>query len=316
MKINLIYHSPYMLGSGYMGSVGLYEALKKNDLLDYGYNTTKDAQELDVEALQRSPVYIIRGMLPGRFPLAIKCGSQFKACWQSESYYTRRGNLDTSTQYLLDTQKEFNMLFVCSESDIGMYDIPTYLLPSWADTTVTFENGDITKEGLGFIGGTVGREDFLNQDKGIIDVRNTNLLPSPKETAIEYARGISSYRYLVAPPGRCFVGMTGRVFEIMACRRLCFAYLNEDTMFEHMKFFEDGKDIVYFHDYDELYEKFQYYKDKHELCDQIATSGYEKILRYHNQDARARYIVECMEKEYIPWKEEQDRIPDLEEVIG
>jgi len=310
MQVNLIYHTPLNLGSGYMGSLGLYEALKKNGLLYYGYDNTRGKQVLDIDKLREKPIYIVRGMLPGRMPLVARCDGQFKACWQSESYYTRHGAMDASTQAMIDTQKHFNMIFASAETDLDLYDIPTYWLPSWADTTVLDEKCKPDLEGLGFVGGREGREDFLEQDsKGIINYQRTEELDDTRHRSDEYSVLMSRFKMLVSPPGRCFNGMCGRTFEIMACKRLCFAYLNEDTMFKHKEFFRDGVDLVYFHDFAELQEKYDYYKDKPDLVAEIAQRGYEKVRCYHNQDVRARYIVECMKIEHNKWLKDQEKIP-------
>lgn len=294
-----------------MGSTGLYNALERSGELYYAYNTTPNQQIFDIEKLNEKPIFFVRGMLMSRLPIVARTARQFKACWQSESYFTRRGDLDVSTSLLLQNQEHFQMLFVCSESDMGMYKIPTYLLPSWADTTVFDDMCRAEKDGLGFIGNSEGREDFLNGDtKGILRRMNSPLYLRPERTTQVYAENISKFRMLVSPPGRCFVGMCGRAFEIMACRRLCFQWLNEETMFEHMKFFKDGEDIVYFHNWDELNERYEYYSTHLNEADKIATSGYDKVRKFHNQDVRVRYIIECMETEYVKWKQEQDKIPD------
>jgi hypothetical protein len=306
-----------------MGSLGLYHALKNNGLLNYAFNTTVNQktqmyeQDIDTNRLNECPIYYVRGFLNGRMSLVARTDTQFKACWQSESYYTRRGDFDSSTQILLDNLKHFQMLFVSAESDLEKYDIPTYFLPSWADTSVLKETCEPEYEGLGFIGGHEGREDFLGGDtKHILSCKNTGLITKSEDRAKDYTDLICKFKYLVSPPGRCFNGMCGRAFEIMACNRLCFQYLNEDTMFEHMKFFKDGYDIVYFHDWEELNRKFEYYKNEPELCKQIAYRGFQNVMQNHNHDIRAKYIVKCMEIEYKKWNLDQEKIVDLDTILG
>jgi len=310
IKINFVYHSPLALGSGYMGSEGFKRALESNDLLHYAYNQTEGVF-LDETKFLEAPIFYVRGFLNARMPLVARGGNQFKACWQSESFYTRHGEKDTSTDLCLENQEHFNMLFVCSETDLDMYDIPTYWLPSWADTTVMGERGPSCLKGLGFIGGRQGREDFLDQDvKGIFNCVRTKMFKDSTETAKAYAKLISKFEMLLAPPGRCFNGMCGRAFEIMACNRLCFQWLNEDTMFKHMKFFTDGEDIVYFKTYDELVDKYNYYLKNPVERNKVAKNGYLKIKNFHNQDTRVKYVVDCMEREHKKWLEDQDLIPE------
>lgn len=309
MKINLVYHTLRNLGSGYMGSEGLRQALERNGYLDYAYNTCRERPHW--ERLQSSPILYIRGFLAGRIPSVARAGNQFKATWQSESYYTRRGDMDISTPFAVENQQHFNLFFVTADTDLDKYEVPTVFLPSWADTSVLDEYGEPEYEGLGFIGGTKGREDFLDQDtKGIINIKRTNLTEDATDTTREYARLISKFKYLVSPPGRCFTGMCGRTFEIMACKRLCFAYYNPDTMFRTAQYFRDGVDLVYFRTFDELVEKFNYYKDKPGLCAWIAENGYRNVRENHNENVRAKYIVNCMYDHWVEWRKEQDNLPD------
>ena len=309
MKINFVYHTPKCLGSGYMGSEGLKQALERNDLLDYAFNQTGKLF-LDIEKYQANPIFIVRGFLNGRMPLVARAGNQFKVAWQSESYYTRHGIPDTSTEVAVKNQEHFNMYFVCAETDLDMYDIPTCFLPSWADTSVFKKVSEpIIRDKLGFSGGKAGREDVLTDDLDMIDFFRTSLSGgNATEVTEELCRAINKYEMLVAPPGRCYNGMCGRAFEVMACGRLCFQYLNEDTMFEHMKFFKDGVDIIYFHDKKELKELWEYYLSRPDLRKEIAESGYRKVITYHNENVRAKYITECMDVEHKKWLVSQGEI--------
>lgn len=308
MKINLVYHTPKMLGSGYMGSEGLKRALERNDLLNYAYNQA-GKQFIDITKYQEAPIFMVRGFLTGRMPLVARAGNQFRAAWQSESFFTRHGTEDVSTGVAVAHQHEFNMYFVCAETDLDKYEIPTYFLPSWADTSVFNNLGEpAIRDRLGFFGGKKGREDFL-EGLDIIEHFQT-FLDGGDSTKVteELCRAINKYEMHVAPPGRCFNGMCGRAFEIMACGRLCFQYLNEDTMFKHMMFFDDGEDIIYYRDKDELREKWKYYLDKPEERKRIAANGERKTRVYHNENMTAKYIVDCMTIEHDKWLIDQGKI--------
>ena len=102
-----------MLGSGYMGSEGLYRALKKNGYLGYAFNTVNKEQFFDLDKYRANPILMIRGMLEKRVGLAIRGQGQFIATWQSESFYTRHGEMDRSTPLMLEHQDKLNMVFVC-----------------------------------------------------------------------------------------------------------------------------------------------------------------------------------------------------------
>lgn len=316
MKINFVYHTLKMLGSGWMGSEGLKRALEKNGYLDYVYNQSDEVMgsvTVDIKRLRENPIFFVRGFLVGRMPIVARAGNQFKATWNSESVFSRHGTEDASTPALKENYKHFNMMFTCAESDLNYYKIPTYFLPSWCDTSIFDEAGPAKySDRLAFIGGVGGREDFLNQDsKGIIHQFQTKLRAhDPVEQTRDYAKAISEYEMLVSPPGRAFNGMCGRAFEIMGCKRLAFVYLNPDTMFKHMEFFADGIDCVYFRSYEELADKFEFYKKNLSLVRSIAASGYKKVREFHNENIRAKYIVDCMKIEHEKWLKDQELIPE------
>lgn len=294
-----------------MGSMGLMNALKDTGCLDYVFNQTGD-EPCDYERLRANPIFYVRGFLDGRMPFVARAGNQFKVAWNSESWFTRHGEEDTSTDHVKRNQEHFNMMFTCAESDLDMYSIPTYHLPSWADMNVLghVKDYEVTDK-LGFIGGISGREDFLSKDKnGIIVHDQTKKSADPFKQTQDYTELINKYKMLVSPPGRCFNGMCGRAFEIMGCKRMAFVYLNPDTMFRHMHFFKDGHDLVYFETFDDLEDKFNYYLKHPKLVDQIALNGYEKVKEFHNQDVRAKYIIDCIKWEYLKWKEDQENIPE------
>lgn len=319
MKINFVYHSPQQLGSGYFGSMGLKNALEANNLLEYSFDQTNDS--LDVDRLQANPIFYVRGFLNGRMPIVARGGAQFKAAWQSESFYTRAGVPDSSSQAALDNQEHFNMYFTCAETDLTYYDVPTCFLPSWADTTIFDNIAPVEKKNrLGWFGGIQGREEFLNGDtRGLFERFQTKGKKYKDAVAAnrELVELICKYDWLVAPPGRCFTGMCGRAWEIMACGRLCFAYYNEDTMYKTSMLFRDGVNIVFWRDIDELYAKFDYYSRHRVAANVIAHNGYELIHNCLNQNFYAQYIVDCMEKEYVKWQEEQSKIsPIIEEVYA
>lgn len=290
-KINFIYNEPAQLGSGYMCTRGLAEAFKRIGVLNYAYNTT-GADFLDETELRKYPIFYIRGFLQGRKPYVDKGGDQFKATLQSESFYTRHGKIDPSSLLIREREKEFDVMITFAESDEKMYKIPTYWMASWADITVLDDMYPPEYEKLGFIGGLPGREDWWSGiDKSIIMHKQSELSLDALTNAQRYTELINKFKILVAPPGRFFNSMTGRVFEIMACRRLCLAYLNPDTMFKHMEFFKDGEDIVYWQTPQEMEEKYRYYiKNQDELW-RIANNGYEKVRKFHNQDLRAKEIA-------------------------
>lgn len=284
-----------MLGSGYMCTRGLAQAFDRLGVLNYAYNTTGN-DFCHEDELKKYPCFYIRGFLQGRKPHVDMAGDQFKATLQSESYYTRHGYKDASSCMIREREKLFGLMITFAETDVNLYKIPTYWMPSWADITVLDHIKEPTiKDKLGFIGGLAGREDWYKQDKNkLISHEHTELNKDALVNAQRYTEAINKYKILVAPPGRFFNSMTGRVFEIMACKRLCLAYVNDDTMFKHMALFEDGKDIVFWRTFDEMVDKFKYYQEHEDEADEIALNGYNKIREFHNQDVSAKYIADLV----------------------
>lgn len=305
----MVYHTPSDIGGAFTGSTGLRKAFESNGYLNYAYDQV-GGEFLDINKLQESPIFFIRGFLHGRMPIVARAGNQFKACWQSESFYTRHGTIDASSEACQKNQKHFNMMFTCAESDLELYDIPTYWLPSWSDTTM-FKNpgyGGISDR-LGFYGDTKDRADFLDQDDGLIEHFRTPIyIDDPVKKVHSLCEEMCKYEMIVNPPGRCFNGFTGRIWEAMACGRMVFQYLNEATMFKSVKLFKDGVDVVYFHDYAELKEKFEYYKNKPEERFLIAMRGHTKVREQYNQNTTVKYIIDCMKIEYDKWMIEQGKI--------
>lgn len=290
-KICFLYNESMMLGSGYMCTSGLSKAFKRNGVLHYDFNTT-GSEFMDEEEFRKYPIFYIRGFLGGRGPFVDAGGNQFKATLQSESFYTRHGKMDMSSHPIRANEKKFDLMITFAETDLNLYQIPTIWMPSWADITVLDDLYPPEYDKLGFIGGLPGREDWWKQcDKSLIMHKQTELHRDPLVNAQRYTELICKFKILVAPPGRFFNSMTGRVFEIMACRRLCLAYHNPDTMFKHDKLFIDGVDLVYWHDVKEMEEKYKYYRNHPEEAQIIANNGYEKVRKYYNQDVMAKYIA-------------------------
>lgn len=291
-KINFLYNESMMLGSGYMCTKGLAEEFKKQDIIHYAFDTC-GPEFMNEEEFRKYPIFYIRGFLQGRMPWVDAGKDQFKATLQSESFYTRHGKVDPSSVMIREREKYFGLLITFAESDLEMYHIPTIWMPSWGDTTMLDDVCPPEYDQLGFIGGISGREDWFKKDKNkIILHKQTELNRSAIINARRYTELMCKFKILVAPPGRAFNSMTGRVFEIMACRRLCLAYHNPDTMFMHDKLFEDGVDLVYWKTFEEMEEKYCYYLKNQDEMWKIATNGYNKVRKYHNQTTAARFIFE------------------------
>lgn len=275
-----------------MCTKGLREEFNRQEMLGYAFDTC-GAEFINEEEFCKYPIFYIRGFLQGRMPWVQAGKDQFKATLQSESFYTRHGKMDSSSSTIREREKHFGLMITFAESDLNMYSIPTVWMPSWGDITMLDDLYPPEFDKLGFIGCTSGREDWFKKDKNkIIHHQQTELSRNAVVNAQRYTQLINKFKILVAPPGRCFNSMTGRVFEIMACRRLCLAYINPDTMFKHMELFKDGEDYVTWETFEEMEEKYHYYIKNQDEMWRIATNGYNKVRKYNNQETAARFIYE------------------------
>lgn len=295
-KINFVYTAFPHLGAAYFGTHGLEKALRKAGKLHYSFNV-RGGEFLNAEELKKYPVLYMAGHTQGKLHFIESAGNQFKATFQPESYFTRHGKPDTSSVLIREREHLFDMIFTVADTDVNFYSIPTVFCPPWADTNVMYPlNHHLPlSEHLISVGGKDGREDFIKSDKKkIIRWINTEWHADPVINAKRYTELMGKHMHFVNPPGRYYNGVTGRLFEILACKRLCFQYYNEFTMFKTLAEFKDGQDIVYFKTIDELEYKHDYYLKHIDEGMQIAESGHKKFLSGHTQDIRANFLADTI----------------------
>ena len=58
----------------------------------------------------------------------------------------------------------------------------------------------------------------------------------------------------------------------------------------------DGEDFIIYHSPDELIEKIEYYLSHEEEMRTIAENGFNKLLKYHTSEVRAKEFIETCEK--------------------
>jgi len=195
---------------------------------------------------------------------------------------------------LKNRSKYFDLYFSPVEEDLEKYfGKPCYWFPSWVHTELLDDVAPPVSDKIGFIGTLGGqrRKFFKQNKKGIIECLRTLPKDDALENVKELCKLVNKYKYLINPGGYAVRCMTGKTFEYMACKRLCFCYLDEEYMFKSRLLFEDKKEIVYFKTFAELEEKYRYYLKNSEKADQIAQTGYEKVRKYHNADVRAKRFV-------------------------
>lgn len=77
-------------------------------------------------------------------------------------------------------------------------------------------------------------------------------------------------------------GIPLRAMEIMGCG----GFLMTNFQSDFLRFFEPGKDFVYYEDYGDLMEKVQYYLAHGEERQEIAENGFQKVKKFHSYGQR------------------------------
>lgn len=296
-KINFVYRNPDSVHSPYMYFRGLKTALERNGLLYYSYDVS-GSERLDLNALLKYPILCITGSWEPIFDVVqLVNGRQFIAEINPESLHTRQGDLDNIYYDLVrDRSIYFDMYFTGAEIDLDSYfGKPCYWMPSWVHVELLDDISPPIYDKLGFIGHVEGREEFFAKDKDkTLLLANTIPRKDALENVMELCKLINKFKILVTPMGVRYMGMTGKTYEYMACKRLCLCYLNEDYMFKTKLLFEDGEDIVFFNTFEEMEEKYKYYIRNPEAANKIALAGYYKVRTFHNADVRAKRFAELV----------------------
>jgi glycosyltransferase involved in cell wall biosynthesis len=91
--------------------------------------------------------------------------------------------------------------------------------------------------------------------------------------------------------------ITRRIFEGMVCGKLVLTdRLNESKKLHEL--FEEGKEIIFYENVDELVALMHYYNDHPEEREKIAEAGRKKVLEHHTSDIVADTLI----KEWKEWK--------------
>jgi len=85
-------------------------------------------------------------------------------------------------------------------------------------------------------------------------------------------------------------GIPLRVLDIMACGGFCLTNYQEDLGL----YFEDGVDLVFYSDFEDMYNKIEYYLSHEEERKAIAYSGYEKVKREFDYPVGIRKMLDMM----------------------
>ena len=193
--------------------------------------------------------------------------------------------------------KFFGLYFSAVDEDLDKYfGKPCYWYTMWVDIKLLDDIAKSISDKILFVGALhEKRKKFLNQDKNkIIEIKNTLPKNNPEENVRELCKLVNKYRYTICPVGVTEQYIPGKIFEYLACKRLCFCYLPEGRSFRVKQIFKNGEEIVYFKNFQELEEKYSYYLENSKEAERIAQAGYEKVRKYHNADIRAKRFAEIV----------------------
>lgn len=83
----------------------------------------------------------------------------------------------------------------------------------------------------------------------------------------------------------------GRPIEVMGCGTACISERTQGAS----KLFEEGKEIIFWDNWKDLFEKTKFYLTHEEERERIAKAGYEKILKKHLWSHRIAYLEKLYE---------------------
>lgn len=78
-----------------------------------------------------------------------------------------------------------------------------------------------------------------------------------------------------------------RIFEVLGCNRLLLTDRNDEVS----DLFDDGKHLVMYDDQESLISKVIEYSQKPEVCDTIASQGYNEVIEKHTLDRRVEEVL-------------------------
>lgn len=87
-------------------------------------------------------------------------------------------------------------------------------------------------------------------------------------------------------------GIPLRVLDVLACE----GFLLTNYQPEIAEYFVDGEELVIYQDFQDMYEKIEYYLSHEEERKRIAHAGFLKVREYFNYDTGIREILKVLEK--------------------
>lgn len=297
-KFNAMYRGVNAMGYSWGTSDGFRDCCIRTGHLSYWHNVIDKDSELDYERLLKNPILILRGYEPQYYGIVKRLSEDgaFMASIETETQF----NMDVGVQPMFEESKEVSQLFkiIFCPSIVDMNHWPgvkTLPYKFMADTCVFHDCFEPISEKIAFVGHlTSDRRELLVSIPDLqIDVappQKTSLM-----TAWSLAETMCKYRFLLAPAGRSVRIMSGRVGEIMACGRICMAFINDTIMAEQdMSHLHDMENIVLWRTVDELMEKYKILSSRPDQCRTIQKNARQCALEHYSQDMWIRKMVEAM----------------------
>lgn len=292
--INLLYRSVNAKAYSWSTSDGLRDSMSRNGLLEYFFDVHKREDEMDFERMRQLPILLMRGYEPRYQSIVDKMwGKQFMACIETETTENMVEGFQPLHGFAREYSRKFDIVFVPSSKDVREYwGRPTMQYKFMVDTQLFNNWREPITDVLGYVGTIQEREQFLGSIPGL-EMSESPRYDTAFETAYRLVENMGKYMFLLAPAGRSIRIMSGRVSEIMACERVCFAFCNETIRAEQdMSYLKDGENIVLWETIDELMDKYKFYKENKEKANLIAKAGRKTALEHHSIDMWVKRFVQ------------------------
>lgn len=263
-----------------------------NDIVDkvVGYNYRQKAIEIGPHNRDK---HLIQTIVGGGFDLVL-----FSKCNQVDySVFRAASSVATTCLWFMDPlityDEEMRVktslvdYFCCDKKDVlsvaaGINKNSFYVCEGF-DSRNDIPHDVPKKHEVTFLGNVYGdRAGLLNQINRAVNIRNDAY---GKEHALEVSRSFININI-------CTDGAASdRVYKTLAAK----GFLISNDWQGRAEMFEDGEDLVIFHNAQDLNEKINFYLANQSLANKIAESGYNKVQNYTRQ-SWASEIIRFYEK--------------------
>ena len=273
--------------------------MERQGLLHYAFDSYSPMRELDFKKMQAYPILIMKGYHESCHSIIDQLhGTQFIANIESESLLNKDGSPQNMDGYNREYSKKFDLIFAHGTKDCKNYYGRTAIpYHCFIDCQMFRSAKPPISRKLAFIGSTREREGFIKMCEIAvpIHVETTEKLETGEATAIKLVETMCEHPFLLSGLGKVSRYLSGRTYEIMACERVCFQYIDNECLDEFdSSILKDGYNIVFFRNGRELRDKFNYYSSRPDLCHTIAKQARSTALEHNDLDKMCHYFVNHM----------------------